>query len=78
MGFGWGGLFDPTVGDSSEVIVLIQRLTLLLLFFAVDGHLRLMEIWCEVLNGSRWERVISRTFFCHLVRLVWRLVRDRV
>ncbi|MBK8575180.1 MAG: flagellar biosynthetic protein FliR [Elusimicrobia bacterium] len=44
MGFGWGGLFDPTVGDSSEVIVLIQRLTLLLLFFVVDGHLRLMEI----------------------------------
>lgn len=44
LGFGWGGLFDPTVGDSSEVLVLIQRLTLLLLFFAVDGHLRLMEI----------------------------------
>lgn len=44
LGFGWGGLFDPTVGDSSEVIVLLQRLTLLLLFFAVDGHLRLMEI----------------------------------
>ena len=44
MGFGWGGLFDPTVGDSSEVIVLIQRLTLLLLFFAMDGHLRLLEI----------------------------------
>lgn len=26
------------------MIVLIQRLTLLLLFFAVDGHLRLLEI----------------------------------
>jgi flagellar biosynthetic protein FliR len=44
MGLGWGGLFDPTVGDSSEVIVLFQRMIFFLLFFAVDGHLRLMEI----------------------------------
>lgn len=44
LGFGFGGLFDPSVGDSSELLVVIQRLTFLLLFFAVDGHLRLMEI----------------------------------
>lgn len=59
MGFGWGGLFDPTVGDSSEVIVLIQRLTMILLFFAVDGHLRLMEI---LVRSLQWVPLGQASF----------------
>lgn len=59
MGFGWGGLYDPTVGDSSEVFVLIQRLTFLLLFFAVDGHLRLMEI---LVRSLQWAPLGQASF----------------
>lgn len=59
LGFGWGGLFDPTVGDSAEVVVLFQRLTLLLLFFAVDGHLRLMEI---LVRSFEWVPIGMASF----------------
>ena len=59
LGFGWGGLFDPSVGDSSEVVVLFQRMTLLLLFFAVDGHLRLMEF---LVRSFEWVPIGMASF----------------
>ncbi len=59
LGFGWGGLFDPTVGDSAESLVLFQRMTLLLIFFAVDGHLRLMEL---LTRSVQWAPVGEAVF----------------
>lgn len=59
LGFGWGGLFDPTVGDSAEALVLFQRMTVLLIFFAVDGHLRLMEL---LTRSVQWAPVGEAVF----------------
>lgn len=61
LGFGWGGLFDPTVGDSAEALVLFQRMTVLLIFFAVDGHLRLMELLTRSVQWAPVGEAVFRT-----------------
>jgi len=44
IGLGWAGFYDPAFQESTEVMVVFQRLTGLLIFFCLDGHIRLMEL----------------------------------
>lgn len=51
VGIGWGGIFDPQFGESTETFSQVQRVLGVLLFFAVDGHLRLWEV---LAHGFEW------------------------
>jgi flagellar biosynthetic protein FliR len=59
MGLGMATLYDPSQGSSEDVMGQLQRLVGLLIFFAVDGHWRLLEL---AVRSFEWAPAGAVTF----------------